>query len=165
MENKSRGKTIYIADNPMDLINLLSNVQPYYYLLKDFQAEQLFNILDIFKETLPEERAVVKIPLGEYRIKIKDLNYVDISGRNLCYHLTNGKTVDSQCIRTSFAKEVGNLVNNKHLHFIAPSLLINLSHIKAMYKDYLILDNDETVYFPRRAYEKLHTAWKEYYTV
>jgi hypothetical protein len=46
--------------------------------------------------------------------------------------------------------------------FLAPSLLINLSEIKIVNSDHIIFENDDIVYFPKKAYDLVREAWLNY---
>jgi hypothetical protein len=98
----------------------------------------------------------------DQRIYIKDLNYINITNRNLRYHLADGKEYDSQTLRQSFSKEISPLLIKPELYFIQPSLLVNLTNIETLWADRMQFENGDIIYYPKTAYEKLKNAWKNY---
>ena len=69
--------------------------------------------------------------VDDVKIYIRHLNYVDIEGRSLCYHMSYGYIQANRTLRTSFEKAMYPYLKHENLLFLKPSLLINLSNIKA----------------------------------
>lgn len=69
---------------------------------------------------------------------------------------------DGQTLRTSFEKAIYPLQNSQMFLFLPPSLLINLSEIKIVNADNIIFENDDVVYFPKKAYNIVREAWLNY---
>ena len=92
------------------------------------------------------------------------LNYVNIVKRCLCYHLADGTMFDGQVLRTAFEKAIDPLQYHKSgaFLFLAPSLLINVGEIKILNGDHIIFENDDVLYFPKKAYDKVREAWLNY---
>ena len=105
---------------------------------------------------------IVKTPIGDRRIRINEVNCINIVKRCLCYHLKDGTMFDGQSLRGSFEKAITPLDQNEAFIFLPPSLLINLSEIKIMNHDNLTFENGELLYFPKKAYETLHEKWLTY---
>ena len=125
--------------------------------------ESLDKIIDNLKSKIKQLAVVIKLAHnGEKRLDIKKLNYINITNRNLRYHLTDNTELNSQTLRQSFQKEIAPLLINPELYFIAPSLLINLANIEELYADHIVFINKATLYYPRSAYDKLKEAWKNY---
>lgn len=57
------------------------------------------------------------------------------------------------------------MLKNSELYFMAPSLLVNLENIKELYPDRMIFKNGDIAYYPKAQYEKLHTAWFEFFAI
>ena len=102
---------------------------------------------------------LVPTAAGEELIYIRNLNYINIEERSLCYHLTDGILKASHVLRNSFEKSIRQYLHNDNLMFIKPSLLINLANIKSMDKDKLTFRNGEVLYYPKKYYEDIHTRW------
>lgn len=102
---------------------------------------------------------LVPTAAGEELIYIRNLNYINIEERSLCYHLTDGILKASHVLRNSFEKSIRQYLHNDNLMFIKPSLLINLANIKSMDKDKLTFRNGEVLYYPKKYYEDIRTRW------
>ena len=132
-----------------------------YFSTKPLEKEDLFEILRKIKRKILNDSVIIKVAGGERRIKIHELNYVNITKRCLCYHLTDGTVFDGQTLRTSFEKTIDPLHKrtDKVFLLLGPSLLINVGQIKVLNKDNLIFDNDDILFFPQTQYEKVREAW------
>ena len=71
---------------------------------------------------------------------------------------------DGQTLRTSFEKAISPLQyhKSKMFLFLAPSLLINVGEIKIINGDNIIFENDDVLYFPKKAYDTVREAWINY---
>ena len=133
-----------------------------YFITKPFDKEELVEILNEIKKEVKEDSIIIKIPTGERRVRINNLNYINIVRRCLCYHLKDGAMFDGQTLRSSFEKAIDPLQKHKTFIFLSPSLLINLSEIKIINKDHIIFENDDVLYFPMKQYDNLRNAWINY---
>ena len=133
-----------------------------YFLEKPIDIQEFHTILTRIKQKIQEDNIIIKIPTGERRIRSNNLNYINIVKRCLCYHLRDGAMFDGQTLRTSFEKAIYPLQNSQMFLFLPPSLLINLSEIKIVNSDNIIFENDDVVYFPKKAYDIVREAWLNY---
>ena len=133
-----------------------------YFITKPYDKDELVEILMEIRKEIKEDSIIIKIPSGDRRVRINNLNYINIVRRCLCYHLKDGTMFDGQTLRSSFEKAIDPLQNNKSFLFLAPSLLINLSEIKIINKDHIIFENDDILYFPMKQYDNLRNAWINY---
>ena len=97
---------------------------------------------------------------GRIKIKIKNIKYVNIEQRNLAYHLVNGETILSKCLRSSFGKSTLHLQNRENILFLPPSLIVNLKEIKAINRYSIIFNDNEIYYIPKCKYKMLYTIWE-----
>ena len=133
-----------------------------YFSTKPLEKEDLFEVLRKIKRRILNDSVIIKVAGGERRIKIHELNYINITKRCLCYHLTDGTVFDGQTLRTSFEKAIDPLNKHKSFIFLAPSLLINLSEIKIIHKDNIVFENDDVLFFPMKQYDNVRNAWINY---
>ena len=98
---------------------------------------------------------LVPTAAGEELIYIRNLNYINIEERSMCYHLTEGMLKASHVLRNSFEKSI----RQYNLMFIKPSLLINLANIKSMNREYITFRSGEILYYPKKYYEAIHERW------
>ena len=158
-----RLKFIFVTSDILNIVDFIQNHPEEYCILSPIEKESLFKVLDNVKSRIRKQAIVAKLGhSGEQRIYIENLNYIDITNRNLRYHLADGTEVNSQTLRQSFSKEVGPLLINPELFFIPPSLLINLTNIEKMYNDHLEFANGTVLYFPKTASDRIRDAWTNF---
>ena len=133
-----------------------------YFITKPYDQEEIAEILTDIRREIKEDSIIIKIPSGDRRVRINNLNYINIVRRCLCYHLKDGTMFDGQTLRSSFEKAIDPLHKNKSFLFLAPSLLINLGEIKIINKDNIIFENDDVLFFPMKQYDNVRNAWINY---
>lgn len=138
-----------------------AQIYAHYFLLKPVSKEDLSEVLDKIKTNIQETNIIVRTSEGDKRVKINNINYINIVDRCLCYHLTDGNVYDGYSLRSSFKKAINPLQMHRSFVFLHPSLLININHVKILNKDHLTFENDEVIYFPRKHYEMIYERWKE----
>lgn len=100
------------------------------YILKPISKEKLFftfdELLEQINSTKDEDAIIVKSNVGIQKIRIPNLVFVEVIGRNVLYHLISGKVVE--CTE-SFSSVCNNLL--KYECFIKPhrSYLVNMQYV------------------------------------
>lgn len=156
-------KFIFATSDIKDIIEIIQSHPEEYCMLTPIEEDSLIKILDNLKTKIRQRAIVVKLAHnGEQRINIKSLNYINITNRNLRYHLDNKTEINSQTLRQSFQKEIAPLLINPELYFIAPSILVNLTNIEKLYADHMEFTNGEVLYYPKTAHEKIKESWKNF---
>lgn len=163
MEINPDGHYVYISKD-INNAYLATKIRANYFLKKPIDKEDFLHILKKIKHRIQDDTIIIKISTGERRVRINMLNYINIVKRCLCYHLSDGTVFDGQVLRTSFEKAISPLQFHKSgaFLFLAPSLLINVSEIKILNSDNIIFENDEVLYFPKKAYDTVREAWLKY---
>lgn len=141
---------------------LAAKARASYFIEKPYDRNEISEILMETKKNIKEDNFIIKTPSGERRVRVKDLNYINIVKRCLCYHLKDGNMFDGQTLRSSFEKAIHPLEEHKAFLFLPPSLLINVSEIKILDADHIVFENDEVLYTPKKAYDVIREAWKNY---
>lgn len=152
-------KIIYLINSIEDL-KIIQNLQPCYFLIYPFSSTDLYHLLNKIENNF----TTIKIIRGEKLINLDEINYINIIGRSLGYHLTNGETFNGISMRSSFSKETKELLNYSNLFFIAPAFIINLDNIDTIQNTKVKFKNGDTTYLARSAMEKLLEKWKSYIT-
>ena len=155
------GEFVYMSANP-NAAYLATKARADYFITKPFDEVELIEILAEIRKEVKEDSIIIKIPSGDRRVRINNLNYINIVRRCLCYHLKDGTMFDGQTLRSSFEKAIDPLQHNKAFLFLAPSLLINLSEIKIINKDNIVFENDDVLFFPMKQYDNVRNAWMNY---
>ena len=152
---------IYLGSSQDSLLKAAKNLIDY-YLHKPFEPNELLILLSKIKQKIKDDNIVIKYNGGERRVRVNNLNYINIEKRCLCYHLTDGNMFDGQVLRSSFQEAISPLHEHKTFLFLPPSLLINLGEIKEVYKDNIVFENDDKLYFPKKSYDIVRNAWLTY---
>ena len=84
---------VYMSINP-NVAHIAAKVRSDYFITKPFDKEEIAEILNEIKKEIKEDSIIIKIPSGERRVRINNLNYINIVRRCLCYHLKDGAMFD-----------------------------------------------------------------------
>lgn len=154
---------IYISSDT-NMAYQAAKIHADYFLAKPIDMEEFTLVLKKIKQEIQDDNIIIKIPTGERRVRANNLNYINIVKRCLCYHLKDGTMFDGQTLRTSFEKAISPLQHqkSKSFLFLPPSLLINIGEVKIVNSDNIIFENDDILYFPKKAYETIREAWVNY---
>lgn len=97
------------------------------------------------------------------KAEIRAINYVNIEGRKLAYHLTNGQIEYSKSIQSNFIEEVHPLEENPFMIFAAHSILVNMLNVKAVDKrdSTIKFENGEKIRIPKAKLNEVYDFWKE----
>lgn len=98
---------------------------------------------------------IINIGHGYRKIKIDDINYINIERRNLCIHTLDNKKIMGCCLRQSFREETKKLIKFQELYLIGNALIINLNNVKNIYSNYIEFINDAQIYYPPKYYKEL----------
>lgn len=163
MEIDAGSNFIYISKD-ISKAYLATKIHANYFLEKPIDITEFLCILKKIKQKIQDDNIIIKIPTGERRVRINNLNYINIVKRCLCYHLKDGAMFDGQTLRTSFEKAIDPLQyhKSKAFLFLPPSLLINIGEVKIVNADNVIFENDDVLYFPRKSYDIVREAWLNY---
>lgn len=152
---------VYTSINP-NMAQVATKARCDYFITKPYDQEEIAEILTDIRREIKEDSIIIKIPSGDRRIRINNLNYINIIRRCLCYHLKDGTMFDGQTLRSSFEKAIDPLQKHKSFLFLSPSLLINLGEIKILNKDNIVFENDDILFFPMKQYDTVKNAWVNY---
>ena len=163
MEIDAGSNFIYMSKD-ISKAYLATKIHANYFLEKPIDVTEFLRILKKIKQKIQDDNIIIKIPTGERRVRVNNLNYINIVKRCLCYHLKDGAMFDGQTLRTSFEKAISPLQFHKSgaFLFLPPSLLINVGEIKIVNVDNVVFENDDVLYFPRKSYETVRNAWLTY---
>lgn len=132
------------------------------FVTRPADPNELKFILKKVKQKVKEENIIIQLSSGERRVRVNNLNYINIEKRCLCYHLADGNIFDGQSLRASFIKAIRPLNEHPNFLFAPPSLLINIMNVKDLYKNRIVFDNEDVVYISKNAYELISKKWHEY---
>lgn len=140
--DNTKGYFIFVG-NDLSKIIINNNACNNYFIQNLKDLKKLDEILLHIRKKVQNNFIVVQTSEGDMKLQINELNYIDISGRTLCYHLTNKEEHYSSTLTTSFKKAISPLDEHDLLLFLKPSLLINVSKIKIIDTNKITFENGD----------------------
>lgn len=156
------GHFVYISEST-EHAHIAAKAKADYFTIYPYDKEEIFEILEEIKEKVKEDTVIIKVPGGEKRVRINQLNYIDISKRCLCYHLKEGAMFDGQTLRESFGRAIHPLENHPSCLFLSPSFLINLASIDTVLNDRVIFEDGSSTYITKNQHDRILEKWKKYH--
>lgn len=156
--DNSESYFIFIGNN-LSKIVLNNNACHNFYVKTPVDKEKIFQILNYIKHVIQKEYVTLSTIDGDTRLRLDELNYIDIQKRNLCYHLTDKTSCQSSTLTTSFLKAIQPLDQHKSLLFIKPSLLINILKVKTIDTNRIIFDNGDIYYCSTPQRKIIEARW------
>ena len=142
------------------------SVHALHYLVKPVEKEKLFSAIkqaEILTARLKAHSITVNTSDGTVVINTSDILYAELYERSVRYNLINETVVDSQKLRISFQKAVGELLERDNFIMLGSSFLINLHYIKKVGKKELILTNEKSLAIPKGARNDILNKWMDYW--
>jgi DNA-binding LytR/AlgR family response regulator len=84
---------VYMSANP-NVAHIAAKARSNYFITKPFDKEDIDEILTEIKSEIRQDSIIIKIPSGDRRVRLNNLNYINIVRRCLCYHLKDGTMFD-----------------------------------------------------------------------
>lgn len=159
------GKIIYLSHSE-EFVFETFKAQPFNYIIKPVSCSVLFPILDSAINTLnykKEKSIIVKTSEGSVKLSHSSIMYAELI-RNIVYHLTNGRTVETTTIRTSFSDAVKDLLREKSFVLCGASFLVNMLHITKSGTNELFFRNGSLLKLSRKLLKEFRGKWYEYWT-
>lgn len=164
-------KEIRQYDNIVKIIFLTSSsefavesytVDAYFYQLKPICAEKFFQLMDsVISECEKSHQCslVLRCKNGITRIDLEKLEYCEVIGRTLLFHLENGKVLESV---GSLDELCGKLTQYKN--FLRPhrSFLVNMEHIQTISYKAITMENLVQIPIPHGKCSEIKNRYLEY---
>lgn len=154
-------KIIFLTSSPEYAVDSYS-VNAYYYALKPIWKDKLFILLDkVLFEMTDCDRAniLIKSKTGLTRVFLDKLEYAEVIGRTINYHLTNGTVIEAIYSMAELEKDLFNMPC-----FIKPhrSYMINISHIQSLNQKEVKMTSSVTVPLAKANYPSVKAAYVDY---
>ena len=138
-----RSPIIFLTNSKEYAVDSYS-VRAFHYLIKPVTKEKMASVLNSAQELaarLSSDVTAVHTADGVVMINTSDILYAELFSRSVKYVLTDGSSVETIKLRTSFKNAVSGLLEHDRFVILGSSLLINLRCIKKVGKDELIFTN------------------------
>ena len=138
------------------------SVGAYYYALKPIWKEKLFILLDkVFSEMEIQISTsfLIKSKTGLTRIFINKLEFAEVIGRTILYHITDGSVIEAVGSMTELEKE---LLSNPC--FIKPhrSYILNMEHIDTLSQREIKMNSLASVPLAKANYPSVKSAYVKF---
>lgn len=161
----SDSKIFYLSTSP-DYAIRATRARVWEYLLKPVNKAELFPSLDEAFATLADKREraiVVKTSHSSIRLTFDSILYAELNKKNVHYHMTNGKVIESISIRTGFSEAVQEMLRDNRFIMCSTSMVVNLYHIAEINNNSLTFQNGKTIYLSRQVSRELRSIWSNFW--
>lgn len=151
-------KIIFMTSSPEFAVDSYS-VDAYYYALKPIWKEKLFILLDkVISEMEIQLGAslLIKSKTGLTRIYINRLEFAEVIGRTIHYHLTDGSVIEAVGSMLELEKE---LLSNSCFIKAHRSYIINMEHINTLSQREIKMQSLALVPLAKANYSTLKSAY------
>lgn len=142
------------------------SVHAYHYLIKPIHQEHLFKLLDDLCEQFKRTNTkytIVKTKESVEKINLDDINYVELLKRRLYYHLSDGTTIISTTLHTTFEKTVQDLTKDSRFMMGGVSYVMNLHQIASIKEKQVNFKNGSSITPPRKYIPIIKSQWLEFW--
>lgn len=158
------GKIIYLTSSEEFAVDSYK-VKAFNYILKPFSKEDFLLAFDEAVKSFSsgsEKSLVVKTKQGPVKIVLGNIMYAELSHRNIVYHLTGGKIIESVSLRTTFAEATQELIHDSRFALCGAGMIVNLYHITAVEVESLIFCDTYKIFPSKKSCREIRSLWADY---
>lgn len=154
-------KIIFLTSSPEFAVESYS-VGAYFYQLKPIWEESFFRLMDSVLaecEKKKKNSLILRSKDGITRIDLQQLEYCEVLGRKLLFHLENGAVLESAGSLDDLA---GQLM--QYSNFFRPhrSFLVNMEYIQNISSRFIKMVNDAEIPIPHGKCSEIKNTYMEY---
>lgn len=154
-------KIIFLTSSPEFAVESYS-VGAYFYQLKPIWEESFFRLMDVVLaecEKKKKNSLILRSKDGITRIDLQQLEYCEVLGRKLLFHLENGAVLESAGSLDDLA---GQLM--QYSNFFRPhrSFLVNMEYIQNISSRSIKMVNDAEIPIPHGKCSEIKNTYMEY---
>ena len=154
-------KIIFLTSSPEFAVESYS-VGAYFYQLKPIWEESFFRLMDavlVECEKKKKNSLILRSKDGITRIDLQQLEYCEVLGRKLLFHLENGAVLESAGSLDDLA---GQLM--QYSNFFRPhrSFLVNMEYIQNISSRSIKMVNDAEIPIPHGKCSEIKNTYMEY---
>lgn len=136
------------------------------YLVKPIDQDRFYSALDHAAANWLQEHTsfiTIKTRDGLQRQSIRNIVYGELVGHCVQYHLSDGTTLESTSLRTSFREAVAPLLKHHRFVLCAASFFANLSFVELIDASGLKLNNGKMIPLSRSLRTEVTNKWLDYH--
>lgn len=154
-------KIIFLTSSPEFAVESYS-VGAYFYQLKPIWEESFFRLMDAVLaecEKKKKNSLILRSKDGITRIDLQQLEYCEVLGRKLLFHLENGAVLESAGSLDDLAVQL-----MQYSNFFRPhrSFLVNMEYIQNISSRSIKMVNDAEIPIPHGKCSEIKNAYMEY---
>lgn len=154
-------KIIFLTSSPEFAVESYS-VGAYFYQLKPIWEESFFRLMDAVLaecEKKKKNRLILRSKDGITRIDLQKLEYCEVLGRKLLFHLENGAVLESAGSLDDLAGQL-----TQYSNFFRPhrSFLVNMEYIQNISSRSIKMVNDAEIPIPHGKCSEIKNTYMEY---
>ena len=154
-------KIIFLTSSPEFAVESYS-VGAYFYQLKPIWEESFFRLMDAVLaecEKKKKNSLILRSKDGITRIDLQQLEYCDVLGRKLLFHLENGAVLESAGSLDDLAVQL-----MQYSNFFRPhrSFLVNMEYIQNISSRSIKMVNDAEIPIPHGKCSEIKNTYMEY---
>lgn len=164
-ESGFEGKVIYLTSSEEFALDSYK-VKAYDYILKPVNKDKLIAVLDEVSRlffTKIEKSIIVKTKEKSVRVTLDSIMYAELNRRVITYHLTNGTSVSSTTVRTTFSEAVQDLLRDNRFILCGASMIINLQHINMVENESLLFKDNSSLHLSKKVCREVRSAWYDFW--
>ena len=154
-------KIIFLTSSPEFAVESYS-VGAYFYQLKPIWEESFFRLMDAVLaecEKKKKNSLILRSKDGITRIDLQQLEYCEVLGRKLLFHLENGAVMESAGSLDDLAGQLMQYSNFFHPH---RSFLVNMEYIQNISSRSIKMVNDAEIPIPHGKCSEIKNTYMEY---
>ncbi len=154
-------KIIFLTSTPEYAVQSYA-VGAYFYQIKPLSAEKFFRLMDSVVDDCKKSKEcslILRCKSGISRIDLDRLEYCEVIGRTLSFHMENGTTIESAGSLNDLCKELAQYENYLRLH---RSFLINMEYVRSISYKAVTMDNHAQIPIPHGKCSQIKKTYLEY---
>lgn len=137
-------------------------VNAYFYQMKPIRAESFFELMDSVIETCEKEKVsslIIHSKNGIARIDLNRLEYCEVIGRTLLFHMEKGEVLESTGSMDKLYSEL-----EQYQNFLRPhrSFLINMEYVQNISSKMITMTGQAEIPIPHGKYSEIKNIYFEY---
>ena len=141
-------------------------VQASGYLLKPVQKPELLQALTESVTAISAIRRksiIVKTRESNVWLDYDRILYGELVRKTVVYHLTDGKTLESISIRSTFTEAIQPLLRDNRFFLCGSAKVVNLHYVSQLDAENLFFRDGSSLYIGRRSGRELRSAWYDFW--
>lgn len=158
------GKIVYLTSSQEYSLDAF-RVRAFDYLIKPITKDAFHKTVTDAIATIAEKKEktlMVKAKEKTVKLSFDSIEFITIDKRALCYHLTDGRCVESVTLRGSFADAIAQLLADRRFAHAGQSTAINLDHIAEIGNEAIVFESGNQTFLGEKNCRKLRGVWSKY---